>query len=185
MKVYFTGKLYQKQEFDKEYRKIVSSLKSLGHEVLGDVFAYEAEHVLRQTRKQAYGYSKIWYGYLRSMDVCVAEISFPSTVNIGFEVATIVNYGKPVIAMHCRGSDPVFTSAYYAGRMIKVEYTLDTVSEVLEWALEEAGQWLERRFTMIIPAKIEKYLDEVVKVSGFSRSEYIRKLIENDMEKNK
>ena len=127
--------------------------------------------------------SKIWFGYLRKMDICVAEISFPSTINVGFEVASIVNRGKPVIALHLKGKDPVFLSPDYADRMIKVEYTLVTVEEVLRWAIDEAKQWLEHRFTMIIPAKIEKYLDEVVKMEGFSRSEYIRKLIEREMEK--
>ena len=44
--------------------------------------------------------------------------------------------------------------------------------------------WMESRFTLIVDTKIRKHLDKVAG-KGVARSEYIRKLITNDMEKAK
>src|SRR3990167_10611624 len=125
MNVFFTGQLYRKNEFFKEYTEIVQVLGHLGHNVLNDTLDTNAEDVLSQTPIQAREYAKIWFGYLRKMDICVAEISFPSTINVGFEVAAILGRGKPVVALFREGTDPVFTSPEFSQRIVKAEYNLE------------------------------------------------------------
>lgn len=185
MKVYFTGQLYRKKDYIGQYRAIIKSLKDLDHEVLEYVMEYSADDVLAETSEQTQAWYKTWYRCLDEMDVCVAEISFPSTINIGFEVATILEKGKPVVAIFQKDSDPVFMSPEFSRRMIKVEYTLDNVKEVLGWALEEAEQWLHRRFTFFISSEIDSFLDKVSQDDGISRSEFIRGLIESEMKRRK
>jgi len=65
-----------------------------------------------------------------------------------------------------------------------MEYTEETIREILSYWLEEARNFLESRFTMILTSKIKTYLNEIAK-SGTSRSDYIRNLILKDMKKER
>ena len=185
MKIYFTAPLHQLDRYSIYYKKIIGTLEELGHEVIHDIFSYNIDNVLTQTQKELNVYYKKWYKYLEEMDVCVADISFPSTVNIGFEIASILNRAKPVIALYREGKDPIFTSPEFSKKMIKVEYTPESVSEVLQWALEEAKQQLNRRFTFVINPEIDNFLKNNLKKKKVSCSEYIRSLIKKDMKEKK
>ena len=183
MKIYFTGQLYKKADYIKEYEKIIKVIKSKGHKILQDTMEYNAEQVLNQNDTTLQKYYKKYFNFLKEMDCCVAEISFPSTVNIGFDVANIISRGKPVIALYRKGEDPKFISPEYSQKMIKIEYTLDTIDEVLEWALLEVEQKLNRRFTFFINSDIDKYLDVVCKNKNTNKSDYLRNLVYKDMKK--
>lgn len=181
MKIYFTAPLYQKSKHAHFYREIVGSLRKLSHAVITDIFDYEAEKVLGESEEYASKYLTIWNGYLRECDIAIAEISFPGTVNIGFEVASILDRGKPVIALYRKGTDPVFITKDFSSRMIKIEYTLNDIEDVLRWALEEAQQMLNRRFTFFVSPDIDNHLTKISRQYCLSRSDYIRNLILQDM----
>lgn len=183
MKIYFTAPLYEKNKFVHFYRKITESLEKFGHVVITDVFDYEASDILSQSAEDASKYLSTWNGYLRDSDICIAEISFPETVNIGFEVASILDRGKPVIALYRKGTDPVFITSDFSSRMIKVEYTPEDTETVLKWALEEAEQMLNRRFTFFVSPEIDNHLTKISQERSLPRSDYIRNLILQDMKK--
>lgn len=114
----------------------------------------------------------------------MADISFPSTVNIGFDVSNVINQGIPVIAMYKKGEDPKFISPNYSSKMIKIEYTKDNLEEVLDWALNEIYLLINKRFTFFINPEIERFLNKVSKQKRISKSLYIRSLIKNEMLKD-
>lgn len=184
MKVYFTAPLYEKEKNLAYYEAIIKGIEQHGHRVLQDTLDYSADEILSSSDEfQTNYYKTVWNKYLKEMDLCVAEISFPSTVNIGFEVASLLNAGKPVIALFRKDRDPRFISPEFSNKMIKVEYDLENINKVLGWALEEASSWLLRRFTFFIPSDIDQHLDNIFKNTGKTRSEYIRELIQKDRDK--
>ncbi len=183
MKIYFTGQLYRKSEYIKEYTRIVEYLTEKGHIVLQDTLESQATDILNQTQEQLDTYYKTYFHYLTEADCCVADVSFPSTVNIGFDVSNVLNKGVPVIALYRKGEDPKFISPNYSTKMIKAEYTLTTIDTVLDWALAEVELLLSRRFTFFIDSKIDKYLDKVCKKDNTNKSDYLRNLVYEDIKK--
>lgn len=94
---------------------------------------------------------------------------------------------KPVIALRDhKGKPSVFLEGAgdVESKLLVVEYTLETLEQELKQAFKYMEDWLETRFTLILDGKIRHHLD-MVAGKGINRSEYIRKLIEQDMEKNK
>lgn len=184
MKVYFTAPLWEKEKNLDCYHSIIGGVEKLGHQVIQDTLDYDAEEILTSSNEFQSKYFQTWKKYVYQMDICIAEISFPCTVNIGFEIASLLNSGKPVIALYRKGKDPKFISPEFSNRMIKSEYNLDDVDQVLEWTLEEAQSWLHRRFTFFIPSVLDNYLDKVSKETGENKSEFIRGLIKKHKQEN-
>ena len=185
MKIYFTASLYQQEKYKNYYQKIIKTLEGMGNDLIHNLFSYDFDHITGQKPTELADYYRRWYGYLKQMEVCVADISFPSTVNIGFEIASILNRGKPVIALYRKKTDPVFVSPEFSQRMIKAEYDLENVAQVLGWALEEAEQQINRRFTFVISPEIDIFLKKVVDEKGISRSEYLRDLVLREIKKSR
>lgn len=111
------------------------------------------------------------------------EGSFPSSIHIGFETGMILARGNPVIILHKKDRDPVFINKFHTSRLIKSEYDNNNIEEVLDWCIEEVKQLVNRRFTFFVSPEIENFLDKVVDNNGVTRSEYIRNLIEGEMQK--
>jgi len=124
-----------------------------------------------------------WEELIKDCDIAVAEASFPSSINVGLSIATLVERGKPVVTIYREDRDPVILNGLYSSKLIRVTYKdKDDIKNVLPWAIDEATRWLNRRFTMNISNNIDMYLEEISKTRGVSRSDYIRGLIEKDME---
>ena len=67
-------------------------------------------------------------------------------------------------------------------QLLKSEYTMDNLFEVVRQGIEYLSDFMNTRFTMLMPPDIGKYLDNV-SAKGVNRSEYIRKLIRVDMKR--
>src|SRR3989344_4817228 len=137
MTIYFTASILQKDEFGKYYSQIVGFLESLGHKVIH-------EHVTQKSLKnlddiseeQNEKYFQQVQKWVSDSDIVVAEVSFPSTLNIGHQVAISLERGKPVICLYHKGRVSQFFEAIKSDKFIYAEYTLDTLKDVLEESLE-------------------------------------------------
>lgn len=112
------------------------------------------------------------------------RLSHPSCIHTGFELGMILTRGKPVILLFEEGKNPSFVDNVFTSRLIKSEYNKNNLNEVLEWCLEEARGLSNRRFTLFISPDIEKFLEEKSISDGTSKSEFIRSLIEKEMNTN-
>ena len=94
---------------------------------------------------------------------------------------------KPTILLYLQGKKPYFFrgAAEAESRVQLLEYTTDTLQDVLSYALEIAQELLTTRFTMLMPKELNTFLDKIHKQTGLSRSEYIRKLIMEKMKGEK
>lgn len=109
-----------------------------------------------------------------------------SSMTAGQLIQEAIHRAKPVIALHTSEYESIFLGGAddIEPRVQVLEYTLDDLEEILGDAIDHASDWLESRFTLILPSNVRKHLDKVAR-SGITRSEYIRELIEQDVKKKK
>lgn len=187
MKVYFTASISQREKgMDAEHRAIYKTIERLGHEVLTsyDVLNSPLHGILSQKYQETIKFYQVWSKTIPKAEVAVLETSFPSTVNIGLELSQLLEKGKPVICLYKHGRDPNFIGEFHSNRIIKLEYDLDDLEDVLQFGFEEAIKMLNRRFTFFITPEIETFLDKISRDKSISKSEYLRGLVENEIQNN-
>jgi len=186
MKIYFTGSLHNKNIDPELYLKIVNLLKNEGHVVQYDHIIDKAINTLEtQTVVQRQEYYRKLSKWLTNCDAVVCEISYPSTINIGHELTLALDKDKPVLALYQEGREPGIIQGIDSEKLILADYTEDTISQVLKYGLEEISGQIDVRFNFFISPKIGNYLDWVSKKKRIPRAVYLRRLIEEDMKKNK
>lgn len=187
MNVYFTASILQREQLKNEYVAIMQAINKLGHSLItaGDVMKVSVEEVLVDDDRAQKDYFLFWQKTIQTSEVGVVEASFPSTVHIGTEISALLERGKPVICLYTRGRNPAFTGKLHSSKLIKLEYNKETIVDVLKWALEEAENMLNRRFTFFVSPEIDNHLTKISQERSLPRSDYIRNLILQDMKKRK
>lgn len=182
MKIYFTAAVSAKSEYGIFYERIVKKLRGLGHDVYAD-------HILGATLTDILGKSgvvhKEYYnkmlGRIRQSDLVVAEVSFPSTVNVGHELTIALEKGKPVIAMHLKGKKPVLFWGLESDSFYVAEYDTKDLEEVIASAMEKLKNEVDTRFNFFINRRVAAYLDWIAAKKRIPRAVYLRQLIRQEM----
>lgn len=123
---------------------------------------------------------------IASADVCVLEISYPS-LGMGQILQECIRQEKPVIALYRVDNNwdnkPYFVQGIEdnESRVLLREYLEEEVFDILRDALIELKELLTIRFTMLMPADLNKYLSKINEKRGVSKSEFIRELIRKEM----
>ncbi|OGD62857.1 hypothetical protein A2160_05730 [Candidatus Beckwithbacteria bacterium RBG_13_42_9] len=186
MKIYFTAAISAINEFGENYRRIVSILGKEGYSVQADhVLNAEMINILTEPDQKKIEYYKKFLKWVNTADIVVAEASFPSTVHIGHEISMALAKGKPVIVLYVKGKAPIFLQGLVSDKLHVVEYSLDDLPTTLKDIIEDAKEEIDVRFNFFVSPRIVTYLDWVVKKKKMPRAVYLRRLIEQDMDKNK
>lgn len=164
MKVYFNASTKEKEEDLTVYQRIKNYLKRRNQEVFSNPSS-EKEQI----------------NNILQCDVAVIEGSYPSTIQVGFETAMILEKGKPVIFLYKTGMSPFFINAIHSFKLIKSEYSENNLEDTLDWCFEELEHISNRRFTFFISPDIEDFLQKIAKRNKLSKSEFIRYLIKKEM----
>lgn len=186
MKIFYNASLTGKKLFLKEYEAIYTIIKGTEKVTLlhSPVLVGTPEKVVAETLGQASAYFKKLQGWIKEADVCVFEASYPS-MGIGYEVAMAVQLGKSVIVMHLPGKQTEVMLGMSSDKLQMVEYTMDTVRTTLEDALAYAVEQQDTRFNFFVSPRIISFLDWVAKKKRIPRAVYLRRLIEEDLKKNR
>ena len=112
-------------------------------------------------------------------ETAIFEVSSPS-IEIGHELTLAMEKGKQVIALYQPGKDAFAFGSSATDRFQKVEYKIHSLETDLFSALDYASDKLSIRFTLLIPPDIVTFLNYIAE-KGINRSEYIRKLIRQNM----
>jgi len=185
VKVYFTGSLLKRNQYINYYRRIVRVLEDDGHKVLQKILTVEYEVKFRNSAAQLESWQKTWNEFVRESECVVVEASYPSTVHVGFEIASLMIHNKPIILLYHGDKNPSLINDLFATRIIKSSYTDNDLENVVRWCMDEVLNLLARRFTFNIDNRLDTFLEIVSREQGVSRSEYIRELIEEKMKKSK
>lgn len=185
MKIYFSGSISGKKLYLDNYKLIVKTLGDLGHDVISDyIFKITEVDVLNQTRDEHIKTHQFLAKSKIECDLVLAELSYRS-FGQGQEVAHAFRIGKPVLGLYVENKKPHLILNDAGDKLLLAEYDKDSIREVLVQSIDYLSTGFEKRFTMIFPSRIVDHLDTISRDKNISRSEYIRSLIEKDMESKK
>lgn len=187
MKIFLIASIYGKNKYKENYEKIVTVLQKTNHQVFAD-------HVLKTEQKEIESwdnekkvsfYKKIMDG-VKGADVVVAEVSYSST-SVGYLISLALECNKPTVILYSGEKEPyVLSTIEKADRLILLEYNnLRELEDSLVDVVEDAKDQMDVRFNFFISPKIGNYLDWISKNKKLPRAVFLRRLIEEDMKKNK
>ena len=186
MKVFFTASPRgKKKDLKQNYLKIYEFLEQLGCVHLSD-FIQKVDPVKfsASTESEKIEHYKKTVRIIKEADLVVLETSLHSLAT-GYIANLALGLGKPVIALHAGRRKPYFLLGIQNDKLQVVEYSLNSLKEVLKNAVEYAGEKIDTRFNFFISPTIGNYLSWISKNKKLPRAVYIRKLIEQDMNENK
>ena len=186
MLIYFVASVSQGKEYAEHYQRIVHILQKNGHKV---VFNYKDEEGHQNPEGYPAEARRLYYrNFLQKISKCdmvVAEVSYPSTINIGYAVSISLEKSKPVLALHIKDHASPFLDGVLSDKFLYEEYTLETLESVVERGLRFAEQQSDARFNFFISPKHISFLDFVARKRKIPKSVYLRELIERDKRKNR
>lgn len=182
MKIFFIGT--PRGDLDMG-RAIYDSIEQLGH---SHISSFMKELDLKSFYKvDESEWEKRYLARLKEIsgaEVCVFEVSKHSLA-VGQLVQEAISSEKPTILLYMEGKKPhFFRGTDLAEKRVQLlAYDKNDINQVLKDGLEIAKELLTTRFTMLMPAELLSFLDSEKDDSGLNRSEYIRGLINREMEK--
>lgn len=186
MKIYLTASISQRDYLSDYYKRIIKTCEKQGYKVYsGNLFKYESYREELQSQADRMEWYKNSLRAITSADIVIVEISYPSTANVGHELSVALEKGKPVIALYKEDKNPVFLQGKADERLFLVPYTDDDIEDVLTDALKDASDQMDVRFNFFVSPKIVRFLDWIAKKKKMPRAVYLRRLIDQDMQKNK
>ncbi len=185
MKIVFNASLTGKKEYEEHYKKIHELIEKTGNKIvaapvlMGDIH----KKVRESDTKEATDYYQKLIGWTKQADVCVFEVSYPST-SIGHEIAIALQYSKPVVAFHVKDApENIVLESIKSDRLQVIDYELEKLGRLVEDAIDYASEQMDTRFNFFISPQIGAYLDWVAKEKKYPRAVFLRQLIEEDMKK--
>ncbi len=181
MKVFFTASHRGKNKFGTYYEKIYKLLAELGFKHLSDtvvsVSSAKYYDILDLEGREGYvkEYTRI-LNTIREADIILFESSYPS-LGSGFMIQKSLEMNKPVIAMYLKDNIPTFLAGIQDEKFQLVEYTENTLDQVIRDAVEKAQSLADKRFNFFISPSLLSYLNKASKEEGVTKSTFIRNLI--------
>ena len=181
--IYFTGSIAAKDHYLKNYKAIIEYLQSLGHNVTAEHILQASEKsISMKSREDRLSFHAQLEKWIHKCDFMIAETSYPS-ISVGYEISLALRVGKPVLILYSEGDPPSLLAHHKDEKLMCEKYTPHTVQGIIKDFIQYINSKSDLRFTFFITPKIVSYLDEVSRKEKLPKSVYLRKLIEEDMEK--
>lgn len=190
MKAYFVASVALSEKFGQGFKEIakiligVPDLSLINHPILSKGL----EDIKKETDEEKRVFYKKVLRWIKTCDVVIAEVSFPSSINIGHEITLAMEFEKPVLALYIKGNSPIFLEGYSSEKFILAEYDPSdphALEKTVKLSIKKLMQAVDIRFNFFVSPKISTYLDWVSKEKRVPRSVYLRRLIEEDMNRDK
>ena len=185
MRFFFSASIHGKQQFEQHYRIIEQEVKRLGHEIDTSTVINNNSEVMKDFDEQeVLEFHKSVMNGMKRSDALLIEASYPS-ISVGFNLAAAVQLAKPVIIFHSGNQEPHLfrTLEKINDKFQVIRYaSLDELRKELPQALTFATDSQDTRFNFFISPEHAKYLDWIAQNYKISRSVYLRKLINHEMD---
>lgn len=183
MKVFYTASIYGKAKYQKYYDLVLNSLEAMDVELLspekGDYKAILKSKKLKPSSPESEHYEAIRQGILWA-DVVVIEVS-NQDFQLGHEATLAMVNQKPVLCLSVNMdySDIIQNRYFHAAK-----YNPASVRRIVrEFINKQRKELLSTRFNCFLSKGQVSYLQEMGKLKGMNKSEYLRQLIDADREK--
>lgn len=181
MKIFYTCSFYGKARYQKYYDLVLSAIKKTG----ADIISPELDNYLSLLSKREIARlkdkDKIHREAIRRgiewADAIIIEISHED-FQLGHEATIAVQSNKHVLCVSLHEDfDKKINLRYFHG----VRYNEYNIDEIVKNFIDAASKsLLNQRFNFFLSPGQLKYLEDVAKKQGLNKSEYIRKLIDQD-----
>ncbi len=177
MKIFFGLSLRAEPRLHDEYHAIYHTIENLGHENLNDIAVNtDPDEFYKMGKAEIEEMNKDLSKKIHSADIVVIEATTHS-LTMGYYTKMALDLNKPVIILHLPGNTPFYFSGIEHDRLQIVEYTLDSLVENLQNAINFAQEKIDVRFNLFISPEINNYLNWVSKKFDIQKSPFIRTLI--------
>lgn len=184
MKIFLTVSRTGMQKYQKNYEKILAELNRCGVDVFA-TFVRKYADQLEKYRKGAktetarkYANDTAIRREISKADAVVIEASYPS-FRLGFETFYALSLQKPVLVL---AKDRDYSSLIDQPHFFGARYSDFTLPDEIEKFLRHVKEnRLRTRFNLFISDKHREKLSARAKHFGVSMSDYVRKLIEKDL----
>jgi hypothetical protein len=174
------------------YRKILHTIRSLGHVVARDwvetSWIRESQHSFKQSQLQGMDWNIVREAEaaIESSELIIAEASDISTFGVGYEVALALQRRKPVLLLVNKN---VAARSYASGLSNELitfkKYDDDSIEKIVEnFIRNNTIKKKDLRFNFVIDRQIHNHLRLKSFNSGKTKAEVLRDLLLKDMEKN-
>jgi hypothetical protein len=177
MKIYFASSPRAVKAYKKEFNEIYKIILDLGHTHTSDLMVkvnprdfYNSseenkEYIYDETIKK-----------MKAADIFISEVSKHSLA-MGFLVDMAMTLDKPIILLHLPEKEPFFFSGIKKENLQIIEYTLETLTEKLECALEYCSNKTQVRFNLMLSPDLNNFLEETAREEAIPKSILIRRLL--------
>jgi len=189
MKIYFVASIAAAEKTGVDYSVLTDALRELGHKVQDDHIVNVSLGYVEQGTENSYRehYKKI-VKWMKKADVVVAEVSFPSSINIGHEITLAREYEKPVLALYTKNKSPMMLEGNVDEKFIMAEYDINdtkSLKALFKDKLEKLISLNDIRFNFFISPKMSRFLEWVSKDRMIPKAVFLRRLIEQEIDKSK
>ncbi len=186
MRIYFSAAVSLSSYYGENYKKIVDVLEKLGHQVVHEHITLNSlDKIFSKSRHDNIEFYKKIVKEINKADVVVAEVSFPSTLNVGHEVSLALEKGKPVLALYAEDKTSPFFEGIGNDLLFYHGYKISELESFLPKLINEVIKRADVRFNFFISPEIGRYLDWVNQNKKIPRAAFLRGLIERAMKIDK
>lgn len=183
MKIFYTASYYGKEQYQKDYDLVLNTLKKHNIELVGTEVGNYISTLPEKLRlnikdKNILHYEAIKQG-ITGADAVIIEVSHQD-FQIGHESTLAILSKKHVLCLsiHEDFSQKIRNEYFHGAR-----YNKYNINEVIEEFINTVKQEkLNTRFNMFLSDRQIKYLQTISLTENLNMSEYIRKLIEDDLQ---
>jgi predicted HicB family RNase H-like nuclease len=185
MKVYFTSSITGLNKFRKNCEKVSQILRKNRHKVCEDFLKITKEQDRKETEKK----SDFIYEYIikkiNEADIFIGEMSYRSTP-VSYQLTYALEHKKPCLYLYEKDNgNPVH--AVFKGNPSKyltiIEYEAVDLEDIIDGFIKKSKKLMMRRFNFLIPAELDDKLRIKAAIEGVSKGEYLRKIIEDKIDK--
>lgn len=184
MTIYFSAAIAQADRFGRYYQRIIDALEKEGHTVFQDTTLVSFDEAVNKSDSERIAYYKQVLGWISKSDLVVLEVSFPSTLHIGHELSVALEKGRPVVALYLKNHEPSFFLGLENDKVFWGEYSDYDLEEIVREGMQYAIGQTETRYNLFLSSKHVAHLENRSRETKIPKSAYVRKLIEDDLEKS-
>lgn len=190
MKIYFNASLIGKEKYLKEYKAIINIIKQLRHKIFYEhIINRNWQEVEKLTRKQHEKDFQRTRNQIKNSDLMLIEATYPSIG--GGRIMTIgLEMFKPTLVLYQESTNPHGLLIGDPNRLLTVKkYSLTNkkrLEQIIKNFLEKSKtKILKKRFNFLLSESQDEYLNFISQKENISKADFIRRLINVALEKNK
>lgn len=185
MKIFFIASIAGKSDFLNNYKKIINITEKSGHKVVFD-------HVLKDTcdmkdlklKKKYRQYSKNIHALINESDAIIAEISYPS-IMVGYLLNYSLRQRKNVLCLYQKNPHRILvgdSSKLLRLKKYNPNQEKKLINTIKDFLSNLKNNTLHIRFNLMLDETTDRTLEKQSKKVKISKADYIRKLIEENVE---